>query len=221
MGKGLEAHRHFRLVQELVVRGGVAGAVLVFDRVFDVFTRGGGSRTVAAVALAGVLLNVPYYFAARTGQARLLQAYGRMFIDIGLITMGLAGAGAVATGQYLSIYAIVPLYAGLVLSSRACLMATAASTGAYLAVAFYHHGIMPNPDVAWTVLAFNLLVLNILGVLTALLADAYRGSRVRLSEANQELERAQDEELKLNTQIQRARLERACWARSSRGSPTS
>lgn len=205
MAQGPDAHRrHSRLVQELVVRGTVAATILIFDRVFDAVTRGGGSRTVAAAASAGLLLNVPYYFLARTGRAGLLQAYGRMFIDIGLITIGLAGAGAVAAGQYLSIYAIVTLYAGLVLSSRACLTATVASTGAYLAVAFYHHATISNPDVAWTVVAFNLLVLNILGVLTALLADAYRRSRVRLSEANRELERAQDEALKLNTQIQRS-----------------
>jgi signal transduction histidine kinase len=205
VAQGSDAHRrHSRLVQELVVRGGVAAAILIFDRVFDAFTPGGGSRTVAALALTGALLNVPYYFLAHTGRAGLLQAYARMFIDIGLITMGLAAAGAVAAGQYLSIYAIVALYAGLVLSSRACLAATVASTVLYLGVALHHHRTVSTADVAWTVIAFNLLVLNILGVLTALLAGAYRRSRVRLSDANRELERAQDEAMKLNTQIQRS-----------------
>jgi C4-dicarboxylate-specific signal transduction histidine kinase len=200
-----DAHRrHSRLVQELVVRGTVAAAILAFDRVFDAFTRGGGSRIVAASAVVGLLLNVPYYFLARTGWAALFQAYARMFIDIGLITMGLAGAGAVAAGQYLSIYAIVTLYAGLVLSSRACLAATVASTLLYLGAALHHHRTGSTTDVAWTVVAFNLLVLNILGVLTALLANAYRRSRGRLSAANLELERAQDATLKLNTQIQRS-----------------
>jgi len=196
--------RRARLVQELAVRAIVSAVVLVFDRVFDAFTRGGGSRIVAAVAAAGLLLNVPYYLLAWHGRAGRVQAYGRMFADIALITLGMMGAGVVATGQYLSIYAVVVLYAGLVLSRNACLAATAASTLVYLAVAIYHHVAVSGQDVAWTVIAFNLLVLDILGVLTALLATAYRRSRTRLSEANRELERAQDETLTLNAHIQRS-----------------
>jgi signal transduction histidine kinase len=180
----------------------VAAAVLVFDRVFDLTTRGGGSRIVAAAALAGLLLNVPYYFLARDGHAARVQAHGRMFGDLALITLGMTGAGVVATGQYLSMYAIVVLYAGLRLSRNACLAATAAATLLYLAVAF--PAAASGEEVAWTVIAFNLLVLDILGVLTALLAGAYRRSRARLSEANRELERAQDETLALNAQLQRS-----------------
>jgi signal transduction histidine kinase len=196
--------RQARLFQEIAVRGAVAAAVLLFDRAFDAFTRGGGSPTVAAAALVGLLLNIPYYFLARTGWAGRPQAYARMSVDIALITIGMMGAGGIAAGQYLSIYAVVALYAGLVLSSTACLAATIVSTLVFLAVAFYHHAAISNREVAWTVVAFNLLVLNILGVLTALLADAYRRSRMRLSETNRELERAQDETLTLNAQIQRS-----------------
>jgi signal transduction histidine kinase len=197
-------HRHARLVQELLVRGSVAAAVLVFDRVFDVATGGHGNRGVAATALTALLLNVFYYFAARTRRAARLQAYLRMFIDITLITVGMAAVGAVAAGQYLSIYAIIPIYAGLVLSSTACLVATGASTLMYLALALHHHAAVSNLEVAWTAVAFNLLVLDIIGILTALLAHAYRGSRTRLAETHRELERAHDETLVLNAQIQRS-----------------
>ena len=197
-------HRHARLVQELLVRGSVAASVLVFDRVYDVATGGHGNRVVAATALAALLLNVFYYFAARRRRAARLQAYLRMFIDITLITIGMAGVGGVAAGQYLSIYAIIPIYAGLVLSSTACLVATGASTLMYLAVALYHHAAVSNLEVAWTAVAFNLLVLNIIGLLTALLAHAYRASRTRLAETHRELERAHDETLVLNAQIQRS-----------------
>src|SRR5438034_8055193 len=116
--------RHARLVQELVVRGSVAANVLVFDRVYDVASGGHGNRGVAAVAVAALLVNVLYYFAGRTRRAARLQAYLRMFVDITLITIGMAAAGGVAAGQYLAIYAIIPVYAGLVLSSPACLAAT-------------------------------------------------------------------------------------------------
>lgn len=194
--------RHARLVQELIVRGAVAAAVLVFDLVSSAVIPGHGNRAVTMAASGGLALNAVYYVAARTRRSPRLQAYARMFIDTALITAGLVGMGAVASGQYLSIYAIVPLYAGLVLSSTACLAATAASTLMYLAVALYHHAAGSPLDVAWPVVTFNLLVLNIIGVLTAVLAHAYRASRTRLAETNRELERAQDQALALNAEIQ-------------------
>ncbi len=92
--------------------------MLVFDRVFDMASGGHGNRAVAATALAALLLNLFYYVAARTRRAVRLQAYLRMFVDITLITVGMAAVGGVAAGQYLSIYAIIPVYAGLVLSSE-------------------------------------------------------------------------------------------------------
>jgi signal transduction histidine kinase len=204
-GSGPEAkRRHTRLVQELIVRGSVAAAVLVFDRVYHLASGGRGNRGVAAVAMALLALNLFYYLAAGTGAGARLQAYLRMFVDIVLITVGMAAVGGVAAGQYLSIYAIIPIYAGLVLSSTACLVATGMSTVLYLAVALHHHAAVSNLDVAWTVVAFNLLVLNIIGILTAVLAHAYRVSRTRLAETHRELERAHDETLALNTQIERA-----------------
>jgi C4-dicarboxylate-specific signal transduction histidine kinase len=52
--------------------------------------------------------------------------------------------------------------------------------------------------------AFNLLVVAIVGVVTAILAEAYRRSRLRLAALNRELARANDESLRLNAEIQRA-----------------
>jgi C4-dicarboxylate-specific signal transduction histidine kinase len=60
------------------------------------------------------------------------------------------------------------------------------------------------PPGGWPVAAFNLLVLNVVGGLTAVLADAYRRSRLRLARANDELERANDAAQRLNAEIQRA-----------------
>lgn len=196
--------RHGRLVQELLVRGAVAAAVLLFDRVFDLVTGGHGNRGVAAAALAGLLLNLVYYLAARTGGALRVQAYLRMLVDVALVTIGMAAVGVGAASQYLSIYAIIPIYAGLMLSSTACLLAVGVSTVLYLALALQHHATTASPDIDWTVVAFNLLVLNIIGVLTAALAHAYRSSRLRLADAHRELERAHDETLILNTHIQRS-----------------
>src|ERR1700694_4849885 len=48
---------------------------------------------------------------------------------------GLVAAGGLAAAPYLGVYAIVPVYAGLVFSSRACLLATALAAVSYLAVA--------------------------------------------------------------------------------------
>jgi signal transduction histidine kinase len=83
-------------------------------------------------------------------------------------------------------------------------VATATSTLLYLAVALHHHAAVSSLDVAWSAVAFNLLVLNIIGILTALLAHAYRASRTRLAQTHQELVRAHDETLALNAQIERS-----------------
>src|SRR5262245_59755964 len=56
----------------------------------------------------------------------------------------------------------------------------------------------------WAIVAFNLLVVGIVGGVTALLAESYRRSRLRLAALNQELERANDESLRLNAEIQRS-----------------
>jgi len=196
---------HRRLIQELAVRASVSLAVLVFDIIFDVTTVGGGNRIVRSAALLGVLVNVVYYAAARAAPGARIQAYLRMLIDVELITLGLYGAGGLAAAPYLGVYAVVPVYAGLVFSSRACLLATALAAVSYLAVALItSRGPVAPVGSAWVIAAFNLLVVSIVGVVTAILAEAYRRSRLRLAALNQELEQAHDESLRLNAEIQRS-----------------
>src|SRR3989442_16029548 len=62
----------------------------------------------------------------------------------------------------------------------------------------------PPPPDAWEVAVFNLLVLNIVGGLAAMLADAFRRNRHRLAAAYGELERAHDQSLRMHAQIERA-----------------
>lgn len=196
---------HRRLIQELAVRASVSLAVLVFDVFFDVSTSGGGNRIVRTTALIGLVVNVAYYAAAQVAPGARLQAYVRMLIDVELITLGLYGAGGLAAAPYLGVYAIVPVFAGLVFSSRACLLATALAAVSYLAVALAtSRGQVAPMGSAWVIAAFNLLVVAIVGVVTAILAEAYRRSRLRLAALNQELERANDESLRLNAEIQRS-----------------
>lgn len=202
-GVELVHRRHRRLVQELAVRALIAVAVLIFDSAFDVAMGGGGNRMVRAVALVGLLLNVPYYFAARGGRSGRAQAYVRMLIDVELMTLGLYASGGLAAAPYLGVYAIVPVYAGLALSSRAALIATALAMASYLGVA-----LLASPGVLttgpWVIVAFNLLIVGVVGLLTAVLAEAYRRSRLHLAELNRELERANDQSQKLNVELQRA-----------------
>src|SRR5712691_190375 len=166
---------HRRLIQELAVRASVSLAVLVFDIIFEVTTAGGGNRIVRIAALIGVLVNVAYYAAARAAPGARFQAYVRMLIDVELITLGLYGAGGLAAAPYLGVYAVVPVYAGLVFSSRACLLATALAAISYLAVALAtSRGPVTAMGSAWVIAAFNLLIVAIVGVDTAILAEAYR-----------------------------------------------
>jgi C4-dicarboxylate-specific signal transduction histidine kinase len=196
---------HRRLIQELAVRASVSLAVLLFDVLFDVTTSGGGNRIVRTTALIGLVVNVVYYAVARVAPGARLQAYVRMLIDVELITLGLYGAGGLAAAPYLGVYAIVPVYAGLVFSSRACLLATALAAVSYLAVALAtSRAPVTAMGSVWVIAAFNLLVVAIVGVVTAILAEAYRSSRMRLAALNQELERANDESLRLNAEIQRS-----------------
>jgi signal transduction histidine kinase len=132
-----------------------------------------------------------------------------MGMDVGFVTAGLYAAGGLAAAPYLGIYAIVPVYGGIAFSGRACLVATLLATVAYLTLAgaqtlgYLAFAAPPHAD-AWGVAIFNLLVLNIVGVLAALLADAYRRSRHRLAGTYAELERAHEQALRMNVQIQRA-----------------
>ena len=195
---------HRRLIQELTVRASVALAVLLFDVIFDLATAGGGNRIVRMTALIGLIVNLVYYAAARVAPGARIQAYVRMLIDVELTTLGLYGAGGLAAAPYLGVYAVVPVFAGLVFSSRACLLATALAAVSYLAVAATSRGPVMAMGSAWVIAAFNLLVVAIVGVVTAILAEAYRRSRLRLAALDRELERANDESLRLKAEIQRS-----------------
>ena len=201
------SRRRRALHQELAVRAGIALLMLVFNELLTKVAVAQG--VIRAAALLGLLVNIPYYLAARSGRWRRLQAWVRMAMDVGLITAGLYAAGGLAAAQYLGVYAIVPVYTGIVFSSFACLVITLLASVAYLALAGAQwFGLLPftsppHPD-AWEVAIFNLLVLNIVGGLAAMLADAYRRSRHRLAAAYGELERAHEQSLRMHAQIERA-----------------
>jgi len=194
------------LRQEFAARIGVVTVVLVFN---EIFTLGHETSSVIRLtALIGLGLNALYLAAIRAGRGLRVQAYLRTLVDVGLITAGLYGAGGLGAAQYIGIHAIVPVYAAIVFSSVACALAVVFATASYLAiVALQVEGVLPFlraplPD-AWMIAGFNLLVLNIVGWLAAWLADVYRANRQRLALAYVELERAHDESLRVNAQIQR------------------
>lgn len=204
---GAPARRHRRFRDEVVVRLAVAFLILLFTTLFPATDE--VRRLVTVTVLAAALLNGPYYLAFRTGRALRLQAYVRTSADVLFITTGLYAAGGLGAAQYLTVYTLVPVFSALVFSGRACLLATGLAIASFLAVAgLQHAGILhpprtPLPD-AWIVAGFNLLVLAVVGVLAALLADAYRASRGRLASLYEEVRQAHDESLRLNGYIQRA-----------------
>jgi len=204
----LGRHRQ-RLRQELVVRAAVATLIFVFDHIFDLSTGRGPNPVVRIEALLGLALNLPYYALGRTNKWPRAQAYVRMLVDIVMITIGLGSAGGLEAAGFLAVYTIVPLYCGLVFSSAACSVATAVSTGCYIAlVGMQHAGWLPLSTIAPSgnagMAAFNLLIVNVVGVLTSALSEAYRRSRQRQVTLNRELERANDQAQLLNAEIQRA-----------------
>ena len=184
--------RRLRLYQELTVRGGVALVIVAFQLVFPVEPPV-VARCISLLALFGLFLNGPYFLAARDERAFRAQAYVRMLGDILLISIGLYFAGGLAAAHFLGIYLVVIIYAGITFSSRACLAATAAATGTYIAiVTLQYAGILSAPfqlPNATMIATFNLIVLNIAGALTAVLARALRESRRRLRSTYQELGR--------------------------------
>jgi len=180
-----DASRERRLRQELAIRGLVALAILGFHEVFRASTGRGSDSVILITILLALLLNGPYYVMARMGPWPRPQAYGRMLVDIALITVGLYSAGGLAAAPYLAVYALVPVYAGIIFSSAACLLATGAATVCYVTLVMLQQAGWlratrpPDPnDVA--IAAFNLLIVNVTGGLTALLALALRRSRRRL-----------------------------------------
>ena len=202
-----------RIVQELLVRVAVAALLLVFNEIFGIGSEPPGDVAVRTLTVIACVINGPYYLMALTGWRLRLQAYVRMFVDITLLTAGLYDAGGIAAAQALSVYVIIPVYAALMLSSVAALLATAYSTLAYLSVVVAQSlGSLPiqrepSPN-AMSVVTFNLLVVNVVGVLAAWLAEQYRRSRRQVRELNRELQRAHGASLRLATEIQRtARLD--------------
>jgi len=184
--------RRLRLYQEFTVRGGVALFIVAFQFLFPV-EPAVIARCILLLALFGLFLNGPYFLAARSGRAFRAQAYVRMLVDVLLLSVGLYFAGGLAAAHFLGVYLIVMIYAGITFSSRACLTATAAATGSYVTiVSLQHAGILSAPFElrnATMIAAFNLILLNIAGALTAVLARALRESRRRLRATYQELER--------------------------------
>jgi PAS domain S-box-containing protein len=184
--------RRQRLHQELAVRGGVALVIIAFLLVFPLQLES-VSRGISLLALSGLLLNGVYYLAAQRGRTERAQAYARMLVDVVLISAGLYVAGGLAAAQFIGVYLIVAIYAGITFSSRACLLATTAATVSYVAIiALQKAGILSAPfelPNAGTIATFNLIVLNIAGGLTAVLSRALRESRRRLRTTSQELER--------------------------------
>jgi PAS domain S-box-containing protein len=184
-------HRQ-RLSQELTIRAGVALVIVLFLIVFPIEPID-IARQISLVALSALLLNAPYYLAARSGRGFRVQAYVRMFIDVLLLSVGLYLAGGIAAAPYLCVYLIVAIYAGIAFSSAACVMATLAATASYVAIVVMQSaGVLRAPfelSNASMIAAFNLIVLNVAGVLTAVLARAVRESRRRLRATSQELER--------------------------------
>ena len=200
------------LTQELAVRAAVAALILAFNELFGVGPNAPGDVSLRVLAIGNLLLNVPYYLAARTGWRLRAQAYVRMLLDVTFVTAGLYDAGGIAAAQDLSVYVIVPVYAALMLSSTAALVATAYATASYLVVITAQSvGWLPisRPPLpsAGGIVAFNLLIVNVVGGLAAWLAERYRRSRREVRELYQELERAHDASLRLTGEIQRtARL---------------
>ena len=75
----------------------------------------------------------------------------------------------------MGVYVVVPLYAGFALSSTACVVATLVATAAYVGVLIAQHGrwllhlAVGTPD--WNAAVFNLMLVNLVGGMTALLAE--------------------------------------------------
>ena len=197
---------------ELAVRAAVSTLILVFNEVAGIGPGERGAAFVRALALVSLLLNGPYYVLARTGWRPRVQAYLRMLVDVTLVTLALYSAGGLAAAHDLSVYVIIPVYTALVFSSTASLVATAYATFSYLIVVtaqlmgWLPMSRVPAPN-AGAIVAFNLLVLNVVGVLAAWLAEQYRQSRREVLTLYQELERAHDASMRLAGEIQRtARL---------------
>ena len=209
---GLDERLSAKLRTEIALRGGVALLILLFTETFGAGVLGPGEAALRVLTLLTLGLNVLYYPIARTGWHPRGQAYGRMMIDITLITVGMYDAGGIGAAQSLGVYVIVPVYAALALSPVAAVLGTAYATASFLGVvAAQATGVLPLtrpplPNVAG-IIAFNLLIVNVVGLMVAWLSEQYRRSRRHIRALNHELERAHDASLRLTAEMQRtARL---------------
>ena len=99
-------HRR-RLITELMIRAAVSFLVLIVNELLGIRTGAGGNPVIRVVASLGLLLNGPYYLAARAGRWSRLQACARMLVDIPLVTLGVYGSGGFAVAQYIGLYAVL------------------------------------------------------------------------------------------------------------------
>jgi two-component system, cell cycle sensor histidine kinase and response regulator CckA len=175
--------RAARLRQEILVRGSVALLVFVFNEINH------GGLLIRLVSLVAMALNLSYYLAARGGWLARGQGYTRLVFDIVLTTLGLYGAGGLLAAPYLSIYMVTPIYVAFAVSGGACLFAAGLATVSFLIAGFVQHATssssQPIPQTAWSIAIFNLLLLNVVAGLTAVLAAAYRRSRRQLADSEQ------------------------------------
>src|SRR3989442_5288579 len=104
------SRRRRALHQELAVRAGIALLMLVSNELLTMATAQG---VIRVAALLGLLVNVPYYLAARSGRWRRLQAWGRMAMDVGLLTSRLYPGGVRAPPPYPRVDANPPRYTGI------------------------------------------------------------------------------------------------------------
>ena len=203
------ARRRRQLRQELVARASVAATIFVFNEAWFAPDAEAVRGLIRLVTVVVFVVNGPYYLAARTGVGVREQAYTRMFGDVLFVTLGLYAVGGLAAAPYIGVYTIVPVYAAIVFSARACVLATTTATVSFGGMAVAQHlGWLPmwRPpiDGAGTIAAFNLLIVNVVGVLAPFHAEAYRQSRRRLAALNRELEQAHDESLRLTAELTRS-----------------
>ncbi|MBI1734921.1 MAG: hypothetical protein HYR51_07085 [Candidatus Rokubacteria bacterium] len=201
--------RRRQLRQELLARAAVALIIFAFNEIWPAPSAEGVRWLVRLLTLVVFAVNAPYYLAARTRVRLREQTYARMFGDVMFVTLGLYAVGGLAAAPYIGVYTIVPVYAAIVFSARACVLATSTATAAFGGMAVAQHlGWLPMSrapiEGAGTIAAFNLLIVNVVGVLAAFLAEAYRESRRRLAALNRELEQAHDESLRLTAELTRS-----------------
>lgn len=163
------ARRRRPLRQELLARASVAVIIFVFNEIWFAPAAEAVRGLVRLLTVVVFAVNGPYYLAARTGVGVREQAYTRLFGDVLFVTLGLYAVGGLAAAPYIGVDTIVPVYAAIVFSARACVLATTTATVSFGGMAVAQHlGWLPmwRPpiDGAGTIAAFNLLIVNVVGV---------------------------------------------------------